>query len=217
LFSPVTTVFRNEYRQDHRTQHVLSRAFTITPEDVPAEWRSTKIVLLGPVCGEVPADMARVFRGSLLGVSAQGWLRRVEPDGLVVSEPWNDVALWRASRVIFVSEEDLAGDESPPQEWAEHAPIVCLTRSHMGARVHFDGAWHNIEAFPEKEVDPTGAGDVFATAFLTRLHETNDVAEATRFAAAAASLSTAAEGTLAIPTREQIEERLARSPEIVLR
>jgi sugar/nucleoside kinase (ribokinase family) len=87
----------------------------------------------------------------------------------------------------------------------------------MGARIHFDGAWHNMEAFPENEVDPTGAGDVFAAAFLARLHETNDVAEATRFAAAAASLSTAAAGTVAIPTREQIEERLARSPEIVLR
>lgn len=222
LPSPATTVFRNEYADGRRTQHVLSRARVLSPDDVPVEWRRTEVVLLGPVCGEVPADLAHIFEGSLLGVSAQGWLRRVGPEGLVLPQPWRDVALWRASRatrvsVLFVSEEDLGGDESPLREWTDHVPILCITRADRGARVHFDGAWHSIPAFPEREVDPTGAGDIFATAFLIRLHETDDVAEATRFAAAAASISVAGEGTLAVPTRTQVEQRLARSPDIILR
>jgi hypothetical protein len=216
LPSQATTVFRNEYSDGRRTQHLLSRAHDLSIDDVPVEWRRTEIVLLGPVCGEVPGELAHIFEGSLLGVSAQGWLRRVGPQGQVLPQPWRDVALWRVSRALFVSEEDLGGDESPLQEWVEHVPILCLTRADRGARVYFDDAWHSIPAFAEQEVDPTGAGDVFATAFLIRFHETNDVAEATRFAGAAASLSTAAEGIHAIPTRTQVEERLARSPEIVL-
>ena len=217
LPSQVTTVFRNEYSGGHRTQHVLSRARVLSADGVPVEWRRAQIVLLGPVCGEVPGGLGHIFKGSLVGVSAQGWLRQVGPDGLVLPQPWRDIALWSVSRVLFVSEEDLGGDESPLGEWAYHVPILCVTRADRGARVHFDRGWRSIAAFPEKEVDPTGAGDVFATAFLIRLHETDDVAEATRFASAAASLSTAAEGTMAIPTRAQVEERLARSPEIVLR
>ena len=217
LPSQATTVFRNEYSNGQRTQHVLSHARVLSPDDVPVEWRRTEIVLLGPVFGEVPGELAHVFEGSLLGVSAQGWLRRVGPQGLVLRQPWRDVALWRTSRVLFASEEDLGGDESLLREWEDHVAIICLTRADRGARVRFDGAWRTIPAFPEHAVDPTGAGDIFATAFLIRLHETDDVAEASRFAAAAASLSTAAEGTQAIPTRTQVEQRLARSPEIVLR
>jgi hypothetical protein len=216
LPSEATTVFRNEYSDGRRTQHVLARARDLSADDVPVEWRRIEIVLLGPVCGEVPGELAHIFEGSLLGVAAQGWLRRVGPEGRVLPQPWRDVALWRASRALFVSKEDLGGDETPLGEWADHVPILCLTQADQGARVHFDGAWHSIPAFPENDIDPTGAGDIFATAFLVRFHETDDVAEATRFAGAAASLSTAAVGTPAIPTRTQVEERLARSPEIVL-
>ena len=66
-------------------------------------------------------------------------------------------------------------------------------------------------------MDPTGAGDVFAAAFLTRLSETGNLDLAARFAASAASISVSREGTLAIAERRQIEERMAQHPEIVLR
>jgi sugar/nucleoside kinase (ribokinase family) len=79
------------------------------------------------------------------------------------------------------------------------------------------GAWRQIEAFPEREVDPTGAGDIFAAAFLIRLAESDDVAEATRFASAAASISVGGEGTDSVPTRAQVESLLAQHPEVALR
>jgi sugar/nucleoside kinase (ribokinase family) len=63
---------------------------------------------------------------------------------------------------------------------------------------------------PAEEVDPTGAGDVFAAAFLSHYMETNDAWQAALFASAAASISLAAPGTAAIPSRRQVEERLWR-------
>ena len=74
-----------------------------------------------------------------------------------------------------------------------------------------------MEAFPETEVDPTGAGDTFASAFLIRLHETGDIDEAARFGAAAASLSISGIAAEAIPTRAQVEDRLRAHPEVALR
>ncbi len=92
-----------------------------------------------------------------------------------------------------------------------------MTESWKGARVYADGAWRRMDAFPETEVDPTGAGDTFATGFLIRLHETGDAGEAARFGAAAASLSVGGIGAAAIPSRGEVEARLRQYPEIALR
>jgi len=56
-----------------------------------------------------------------------------------------------------------------------------------------------------QEVDATGAGDVFAAAYMVRIHETGDALSAARFASAAAALSIRGEGIAAIAGRDQIE------------
>jgi len=59
-------------------------------------------------------------------------------------------------------------------------------------------------------VDPTGAGDVFAAAFLIRLHETGDPWEAGRFANVVASFSVEKPGVKGIPERSTVEEWLEK-------
>ena len=60
-----------------------------------------------------------------------------------------------------------------------------------------------------KEVDATGAGDVFATAFLIKYSETQDLALATGFAHCAASFVVEGMGIENLASLEKIEERLA--------
>jgi sugar/nucleoside kinase (ribokinase family) len=103
------------------------------------------------------------------------------------------------------------------ERWTAEIPIVVMTRSYRGASISADGAWSEIDAFPQDEVDPTGAGDTFATAFLIRLHETGDLVEATRFGVAAASVSVGGVGAAAMPERAEIERRMREHPEITLR
>jgi sugar/nucleoside kinase (ribokinase family) len=55
-------------------------------------------------------------------------------------------------------------------------------------------------------VDPTGAGDIFAAAFFTRLLKTRDPWEAARFATLLASYSVSRVGLQGIPTVKEIEE-----------
>ena len=212
-----TTSFQNVYEQGKRRQSVLGKAEPISEADIPSEWRSAPMVLIGPVCGEVPPELCEAFASPLLGVSAQGWLRRVDRKGHVRRQAWNGAPFWRGCNVLFVSDEDVGARRDQVERWIAEVPVVALTSNRRGARVHDSGRWRKIGAFPAREIDPTGAGDVFATAFLVRLRETNDVAESTRFASAAAACSIEAPGVDAIATRAQIEERMHAHPGVVLR
>ncbi len=214
--SAETTTFQNVYHQGKRRQSVPGKADGISAGDVPREWRSAPVALLGPVCGEVPAELALALDSPLLGVSAQGWLRRVDRSGHVRRQAWNGAPFWRGCDVLFVSDEDVGARGDQIQRWISDVTVVALTSNRRGARVHDKGRWRKIAAFPAQEIDPTGAGDVFATAFLVRMRETKDVAEAARFASAAAACSIEAPGVEAIATRDRIEERMRAHPEVVL-
>jgi sugar/nucleoside kinase (ribokinase family) len=65
---------------------------------------------------------------------------------------------------------------------------------------------------PANEVDPTGAGDVFATAFVIRLQETGDPLQAARFANITASFSVEHPGVTGVPTRAQVLAYMAMYP-----
>ena len=211
-----STCFENVYEGGHRRQRVPQQAPLVEAEDVPAAWREAPIVLLGPVCGELPPGLGELFPGSLVGVSAQGWLRRIDRSRRVRRTTWSGRPFWSGCGVLFVSDEDLGRHPEQSKRWTAEVPIVALTRYKHGARVHERGRWRAIAAFPAREVDPTGAGDVFAAAFLVRYHETGDTAEATRFASAAAACAVEGVGVERIAGRRKIEARMKEHPEIVL-
>ncbi len=58
------------------------------------------------------------------------------------------------------------------------------------------------------EVDPTGAGDVFAAAFLFYLHKYGDPRKAVKFANCTAALSVEHIGITGIPTLDMVVERI---------
>jgi sugar/nucleoside kinase (ribokinase family) len=58
-------------------------------------------------------------------------------------------------------------------------------------------------------VDPTGAGDVFAAAFLVRYHESGNPLEAAAFAACAASCVVEGVGASTLGDREEVLRRVA--------
>jgi 1D-myo-inositol 3-kinase len=217
-----TTQMRNVYGEDRRRQFVPQRGDFLRPEDLPDQWRSAEIVLLGPVAGEVDDRLAASFPGSLVGAGAQGWLREIAPDHAVRPVPpasWNAEPVLRPATALFLSDEDVLASEAPAalKHWSGLVDIVAFTRGYGGADVGFRGEWRHIEAFPAEAVDLTGAGDVFAAGFLICYHETGDPWEATRFGSCAASFAVEGVGIAGIPNREQIEDRLRRHPEVVAR
>ncbi len=210
--SPHTTTFHNIYRDGHREQFLLSVADPIEPSDVPVKWRTTPIVLLGPLVRELDARFPPLFPNSLVGVTPQGWLRKWDETGRVRMRPWEEAPqILPYVDVLVLSEEDLNGNASLMEEYVRITKIAVMTQGPRGCVVFTEGMERQIPGFPANEVDPTGAGDVFAAAFLVRLLEIDDPFDAARFANATASFSVEAPGVLGIPTRAQVEERVAQS------
>jgi sugar/nucleoside kinase (ribokinase family) len=210
--SVATTTFRNSYDvAGNRAQILDAQATPISYEDVPHEWRAAPIVHLGPVAQELPADMPMMFPGCLLGITPQGWLRSWGGDGHVTHSAWPiPTALidLPPEAFLILSIEDLGHDAALVSIYAKLAPIVVITQGDGDALLYEAGQERaRVPACPTQSVDPTGAGDVFATALLVRYSETGDPIEATRFAHAVAAEAIQGEGTSAIPRREIIKDK----------
>ena len=207
-----TTRFMNLYDPDHtRRQVVTARAEDVELLDLPDEWRRPDALLLGPVAGELSGFPATAFEAGCVGAIAQGWLREIGPDGRVSPREWPEPSRdLPGVHVLFLSEHDLPGGAARARELLALVPIVAVTRGWRGLTLLMREGAQEIPALPRPEVDPTGAGDVFAAAFLVRYHETGDPREAATFAACAASCAVEGVGTSTLGDRAEITRRLAQ-------
>ena len=204
----VATSFENVYTPEGRIQYLRHAGESILPETLPDAWSRVRTVLLGPVYHEVSAALAGRFSGRV-GVCAQGFLRQTGADGRVGPlrpAAWDAAPVLSRVSVLFLSEDDLPAGSDIPAAWLRDVPVTVVTASRHGARIHHRGRWWRVPAHPAREVDPTGAGDSFAAAFLVALDEGADPVEAARFAAVVASFVVENVGPHA-PDRERIELR----------
>jgi 1D-myo-inositol 3-kinase len=209
--APESTTFENIYQGDYRHQYVRGVASPLDAADVPLAWRRTPMVLLGPLVREMGVDMAHLFSGSLLGVTAQGWMRRWDDQGLVHAREWVEASeILPLADVLFFSYEDVDYDLERVREYAALAEMAVVTHNRLGAVVHCMAGSRWIPAYRANTVDPTGAGDVFAAAYLVALADSGDPYQAARFANCAAAIAIEGRGISTIPTRDQVDERLAR-------
>ncbi len=209
--SEITTSFNNVYIDGRRRQTLPSLAESIGVEDIPREWRrGAVIVLLAPVFHDVDESCAGAFTSPkrFLGLGAQGWLRSLDGNA-IVHGPAPARPAWLQGDVAFASEEDVTDPESISQ-WRKRIARVVLTRGARGCTVWDASGRIDMPAFTSRAQDPTGAGDIFATAFLIRLQETDDSAEAAQFASAAASLAVSGIGATSVANRAQIDSLLSR-------
>lgn len=207
--SDSTTTFENTYdARGHRTQQILGVAARLHAEHVPETWRNADVAYLCPVADEVDESVARCFGDSLVGATPQGWMRRWDETGRVYSKRWQATeAFLNQIDVLVLSEEDIEAHPADLDLYVACTPLVVLTRGALGAFLFMEGKRSDSAAYPAEEVDPTGAGDVFAASFLLEYHRTNDPYLALDFAHCVASFAIQAEGTLGIPDREQVLRR----------
>lgn len=204
-----TTTFQNVYVDGRREQYVRAVAAGLTPAQLPVAWRSAHVVHLGPIAQEVDFGFLDAFPRALLGVTPQGWLRAWDDGGRVypVACAQEDTVLRRAD-VIVLSLEDLGNDRQWLARLARGASLLVETRGQEGAVVFHHGRATHVPAFWASEIDPTGAGDVFAAAFLIRYRESNDPVDAARFANCVASFVVEAPGAAHLPSMQRACERL---------
>jgi 1D-myo-inositol 3-kinase len=218
--STATTSFSNIYHEGFRTQFLRARADMLHAEDVPESWRDAPVVLLGPLNQELSPALVRLFPrrpGAIIAATPQGWLRRWDDDGRVWPTPWADAEkILSLLDVLVLSHDDLLpfangnriDSDAILTQWSMQVPLLVATDGRHGATLFQHGVTERFPAYPAHELDPTGAGDVFAAAFLVHLHRHGDPRQAVDFANCVASLSIQQVGIEGIPTMEMVTERL---------
>lgn len=200
-----STTFENIYTPEGRVQVVRHVADRLDYYHIPETWRQPSIVQLGPIAQEVEPSLVRSFSSALIGITPQGWLRDWGRDGFIHPAEWPEAAfvLQRAGAAV-VSFEDLDGDEERIAELALHSRVLAVTESDQGARLFWNGDVRRFRAPEVEEVDPTGAGDIFAAVFFARLYSTRDPWAAARLATQVSAISVTRPGLEGIPTTEEI-------------
>jgi len=226
--APVATTFEHVYSDGVRRLFLRGRANPLSANDIPLAWRTAPIVLLAPLADEVDPQLSAHFPlTTLLAATAQGWLRRWDAAGAVIPKRLDQEAVALSPiRALILSYEDLlpppgvvvspldglpatqAEADTQLAAWAGATPLVVATRGATGAALWRAGAPPELfPGYPVNQIDATGAGDVFAAAFLVRLRETGDPRAAMDFANRCAALSVEGPGPSAIPTRDDVIAR----------
>ncbi|MDA1278491.1 MAG: PfkB family carbohydrate kinase [Chloroflexi bacterium] len=207
-----TSTFANYYDAGNRSQVLLASGSKISRRSVPLEWISPDILFAGPLLHELPTDCVNWFEARLSCLVPSGWLRRWGPDGVITHGNRLPLPAGKKWNIVVVSEAEIR--DLPEKQLFGLSEIVCVTRGEKGAQLWQDGILLEVPALPATPVDVTGAGDIWAAAFVIALSEQVDhsnLLEAGRYASAASAISIESEGLIGCPSREQVVERLRRS------
>lgn len=207
-----STRFDNSYIDGARTQRILHQAPELDFHHIPEAWRTASILHLAPVAQEVSPRILSYYPDALRGATPQGWLREWDADGRVQPTDWLEAELI-LSRLdaCILGLEDIGGDQGRIDSMAALCPILLVTEGKAGATLYTQGEMTRIETPMVEEVDPTGAGDVFAATFLLQLQRSGEPRQAAALAAQVAAHSVMRPGLAGIPTRDELFDLLAEA------
>ena len=203
-----TSTFENIQTPEGRIQYLHHRADDIDLDCVPHVWRQTPIVHLGPLTNEVDRSMVAAFPNSQVSMTPQGWMRKWDDKKRISFQPWPDDEAMQylpKAAAAVMSVEDVEGNEKRIEEIASNIRILAVTEGAAGARLYWNGDMRRFRPPKMVEVDPLGAGDIFAAAFQYRLHGTQNPWEAARFATQLASFSVTRRGLSGVPTPAEVD------------
>lgn len=213
LPSKKTVYFENVYgeNQDNRTQRVQAKADPFTVEELKNE--EARIFHLGSLLSDdFSLDVVKLLsEKGILAVDAQGYLREVRGQK-VFPVDWKDKReALKYIDILKVNEHEaevLTGYKDAKQaalqlaEWG--VKEVLLTLGSLGSLIYAEGVFHQIPAYPPKEVvDATGCGDTYAMGYLYMRNKGASYEEAGCFAAAMSTIKLEKSGPFS-GTEEQV-------------
>jgi sugar/nucleoside kinase (ribokinase family) len=153
-------------------------------------------VLFAPVAGEVAADAVQAVRAPFRAAGLQGWLRRPDPDGWVMTRPLAELepglaGALRGLDLLIASLEDVAALDGPAalaqlRAWAGPRPQLVVTAGTGGAWVDDGvGPASHVRAEVVEGRHTIGAGDAFAAVLVARRGAGRALREAAEDAASA--------------------------------
>lgn len=176
ILAKFTTTFQNIYHNGKRTQFLYHKAKKISSKFLPQNWYNPSIVQIAPIIQEVNESILKKFKNSLIGATLQGWLRKRSKNKQIIFNPWKSYKRYLPLiNVAILSEEDVNFDFKLIKEFSKYSNILVLTQGKKGCTVFTP---KKIKQFKPKKIikkeETTGAGDVFAAAYLITFKKTRN-------------------------------------------
>jgi sugar/nucleoside kinase (ribokinase family) len=166
-----TSTFGITYDGERRFMHVEAAGHRWTPADVrDAVLRDAVAVHVAPLLRSdfPPETLAELARGRRLSFDGQGLVRPGRTGELRLDADF-DPAVLRHLSILKLAEEEaeaVLGDVSRASVAELGVPEVLITLGARGSIVHTRGEETFVPANEVENVDPTGAGDAYSTAYL---------------------------------------------------
>jgi sugar/nucleoside kinase (ribokinase family) len=170
LGGTATAGFSIRYEGDRREMTVDGIGDTWTPEDLSG-LGAARCVHVGALArSDFPAEtLAALARGRQVSFDGQGLVRPARTGPLELDGDYDPKVL-RHVAVLKLAEEEaraLVGEPDEPALRSLGVPEVVVTFGSRGSLVLANGRLEEVATQPVAgEVDPTGAGDAFAVAYL---------------------------------------------------
>lgn len=204
IISHKSVFFENKYGEDmnERTQRVLAKADPFTIDNLSGA--ESDIFHLGTLLADdFSLDVIKYLsEKGIVSVDVQGYLRKVEGEKVVAVDYDEKLAALPYIGILKANEmemETLTGTSNPHEaarilaEWG--VKEVVLTLGDKGSLIYADGIFHEIPAFPAKDVvDATGCGDTYMAGYLYKRSRGASCDEAGAFAAAMCSIKLGCKG-----------------------
>lgn len=204
--SDQTTTFVNIYEETGRKQVLKARAKRLNSKDIPYPWRTTELVHIAPIAGEVDFELVDSFKDGFICMTPQGWLRQWDEEGVISpASPDFLVDLLQFAQLVVISEEDLPSDGPTLSELSSHCERLVLTSgpNTVSAYEHGDRSEFSIPTVAS--VDTTGAGDIFAAALFIHFYYLGDLQSAVQHAIEIAAHSVTRKGLDSCPTVDELK------------
>ena len=204
-----STTFENQYTADGRVQYVHHVAPRLDYYHIPELWRKTAQIHIAPILGEVESGMVRYFPDAFIGITPQGYLREYNADGKIYAADWPeaDFVLQKCAATV-ISREDIDDSQQRLDELASASPVLVVTDGFGPIWIVQNGQEQLLTPARVEELDPTGAGDIFATAFFISFYKTHQAEKAAEFASRVAGQSVSKRGVAGVPTKDEIYQLL---------
>jgi sugar/nucleoside kinase (ribokinase family) len=168
--SSVSASFSFSYERERRTMTLEAVADPWTPEEAAGPLAGVRWVHVAPLTrADFPAEtLAALARGRRVSLDGQG-LARVPQVGPLTLDSDYDAAVLDSVSILKLSEEEAellvdGYDERALGQLGVREVVVTL--GSRGCIVFADGVADLVRAHAVSAGDPTGAGDMFATAYL---------------------------------------------------
>ncbi len=192
LFFNETMEFKNIYPDidpNHRLQKANVPKNPIMPENLPKNMGEYDAILLCPLSpSDIPIETIKYISSFNIPIylGAQGYLRQLDHHNVIL-KPWNHFQdFLKYIEMVFIDEVEakVIMDKKNHElsvigrQLALFGPEeVIITRGDRGAMIYssLTKCTYKIPAFPPKQtMDPTGLGDTYMAAYVTKRIEKSD-------------------------------------------